>query len=152
MEEHKSRLVYTIYMLTFFLCGVLLFLIGFFPASYSVAEQENTVPIDRPTTLHGEKWVISSFIMRVCYLPHMLHTANLNPLLQIRTATGQLRFVHTFPYRCASQWFPQWDHHAGGPWEGLPQAEFTRGYTHCDHAEAKEYHHRHIVQFHWYST
>lgn len=55
MEEHKSRLVYTIYMLTFFLCGVLLFLIGFFPASYSVAEQENTVPIDRPTTLHGEK-------------------------------------------------------------------------------------------------
>lgn len=55
MREHKSRLVYTIYMLTFFLCGVLLFLIGFFPASYSVAEQENTVPIDRPTTLHGEK-------------------------------------------------------------------------------------------------
>ncbi|KAH8415928.1 hypothetical protein KR222_003907 [Zaprionus bogoriensis] len=55
MEEHKSRLVYTVYMLTFFLCGVLLFLIGFFPASYSVAEQESTVPFDRPTTLHGEK-------------------------------------------------------------------------------------------------
>ncbi|XP_030558101.1 GPI ethanolamine phosphate transferase 2 [Drosophila novamexicana] len=55
MEEHKSRLTYTFYMLTLFLCGALLFLIGFFPASYSVAEQEKTVPIDRPTTLHGEK-------------------------------------------------------------------------------------------------
>jgi len=55
MEEHKSRLAYTFYMLTLFLCGAVLFLIGFFPASYSVAEQENSVPIDRPTTLHGEK-------------------------------------------------------------------------------------------------
>lgn len=54
MEEHKSRLAYTFYMLTLFLCGAVLFLIGFFPASYSVAEQENSVPIDRPTTLHGE--------------------------------------------------------------------------------------------------
>ncbi|XP_062128332.1 uncharacterized protein LOC133840490 [Drosophila sulfurigaster albostrigata] len=55
MEEHKSRLVYTFYMLTLFLCGAVLFLIGFFPASYSVTEQESSVPIDRPTTLHGEK-------------------------------------------------------------------------------------------------
>ncbi|KAM8713010.1 hypothetical protein ACLKA7_013342 [Drosophila subpalustris] len=55
MEENKSRLAYTFYMLTLFLCGAVLFLIGFFPASYSVAEQENSVPIDRPTTLHGEK-------------------------------------------------------------------------------------------------
>ncbi|EDW02589.1 GPI ethanolamine phosphate transferase 2 [Drosophila grimshawi] len=54
MEEHKSHLTYTLYMLTLFLCGTLLFLIGFFPASYNVAEQENTLPIDRPTTLHGE--------------------------------------------------------------------------------------------------
>ncbi|XP_023165186.1 GPI ethanolamine phosphate transferase 2 [Drosophila hydei] len=55
MEEHRSRLAYTFYMLTLFLCGAVLFLIGFFPASYSVAENEQSIPIDRPTTLHGEK-------------------------------------------------------------------------------------------------
>jgi len=53
MEQHKSRLVYTIGMLTLFLCGAVFFLIGFFPASYSVAEDQNTVPEGRPTTLHG---------------------------------------------------------------------------------------------------
>nr|XP_017014911.2 GPI ethanolamine phosphate transferase 2 [Drosophila takahashii] len=53
MEQHKSRLVYTIGMLTLFLCGAVLFLIGFFPASYSVAEDQSSVPEDRPTTLHG---------------------------------------------------------------------------------------------------
>ncbi|EDX06027.1 GPI ethanolamine phosphate transferase 2 [Drosophila simulans] len=53
MEQHKSRLVYTIGMLTAFLCGAVLFLIGFFPASYSVAEKESTVPEGRPTALLG---------------------------------------------------------------------------------------------------
>ncbi|XP_016990044.1 GPI ethanolamine phosphate transferase 2 [Drosophila rhopaloa] len=55
MEQHKSRLVYTIGMLTLFLCGAILFLIGFFPASYSFAEDQSTVPDDQPTTLHGVK-------------------------------------------------------------------------------------------------
>lgn len=55
MEQHKSRLGYTLGMLSLFLLGAVLFLIGFFPASYSAAEKDSTVPEARPTTLHGEK-------------------------------------------------------------------------------------------------
>ncbi|XP_017025239.1 GPI ethanolamine phosphate transferase 2 [Drosophila kikkawai] len=55
MEQHKSRLGYTLGMLSLFLLGAVLFLIGFFPASYSAAEKDSTVPEGRPTTLHGVK-------------------------------------------------------------------------------------------------
>ncbi|KAH8373021.1 hypothetical protein KR009_010522 [Drosophila setifemur] len=55
MEQHKSRLGYTAGMLSLFLCGAVLFLIGFFPASYSVAEDDSIVTGRRPTSLHGEK-------------------------------------------------------------------------------------------------
>ncbi|XP_030382090.1 GPI ethanolamine phosphate transferase 2 [Scaptodrosophila lebanonensis] len=53
--NNKSRLTYTSYMLTFFLCGALLFLFGFFPASYSASEEDSSVPNVRPTSLHGLK-------------------------------------------------------------------------------------------------
>ncbi|XP_068147510.1 GPI ethanolamine phosphate transferase 2 [Drosophila tropicalis] len=56
MDEHKSRLAYTFFMLTFFLCGSIIFLVGFYPASYSFsAEKENSIPSDRPKVLHGLK-------------------------------------------------------------------------------------------------
>ncbi|KAH8319714.1 hypothetical protein KR074_004393 [Drosophila pseudoananassae] len=55
MEQHKSRLGYTLGMLSLFLCGAVFFLIGFFPASYSVAEEDSSVPGGRPTLLHGVK-------------------------------------------------------------------------------------------------
>ncbi|XP_034651982.1 GPI ethanolamine phosphate transferase 2 [Drosophila subobscura] len=53
MEHHKSRMGYTLCMLTLFICGAVLFLIGFFPASYTASEAENSIPNDRPTTIHG---------------------------------------------------------------------------------------------------
>lgn len=152
MEEHKSRLVYTIYMLTFFLWGVLLFLIGFFPASYSIAEQENTVPIDRPTTLHGEKWVISKELLCLYATCHICFPVNLNNFPQIRASTFQLWIVRIISNWCAARWFSWWDHHAGCPRKGLHEAQFTRGYTHCDHAAAEEHHHRNAIKFHWHST
>ncbi|ALC41157.1 CG2144 [Drosophila busckii] len=57
MEEHKSRLAYTFYMLTLFLFGCVLFIVGFFPASYTTtdAERESTIPNGWPIKMYGKK-------------------------------------------------------------------------------------------------